>query len=152
MDLFRAHIKTALTLSQNYYQTIVNTFLRFSMDTWRDRKFSKRKFPSNSEKSYHAHIIQIIFPSTVLEFTLLVIDGFMEDSEKWFNSSPHHYPWRGGVQTMIVYSKIVTLVKAAFFRWNSMIQLNYKKQAKQDWYFDKVAKDLVIIPSSVWTR
>ena len=79
----------------------------------------------------------------------MVIDGFMEDSEKWFNSSPHHYPWREGVQTMIVYSKIVTLVKAAFFRWNSMIQLNYKKQAKQDWYFDKVAKDLVIIPSSV---
>ena len=48
------------------------------MDTWRDRKFSKRKFLSKSEKTYHAHIIQIIFPSTILEFTLLIIDGFME--------------------------------------------------------------------------
>ena len=38
----------------------------------------------------------------------------------------------GGVQTMIVYSKMFTLVKAAFFRGNSMIQLNYKKQTKQD--------------------
>ena len=34
---------------------------------------------------------------------------------------------REGVQAMIVYSKIFILVKAAFFRGNSMIQLNYKK-------------------------
>ena len=75
--------------------------------------------------------MQIIFPSAILEFTLLVIDGFMEDSEKWFNSSPRYQPGRG-VQTMTVYSKMFTLVKAAFFKGNSMIQLNYKKLTKQD--------------------
>ena len=47
---------------------------------------------------------------------------------------------REGVQTMIVYSKIFILVKAAFFRGNSMIQLNYKKRTKEDWYFDKTSK------------
>ena len=36
----------------------------------------------------------------------------------------------GGVQTMIVYSKIFIQVKAAFVRGNSMIQLNYKKTNK----------------------
>ena len=53
---------------------------------------------------------------------------------------PPHLPGRGGMQTMIVYSKIFTLVKAAFFRGNSMIQLNYKKRTKQDWCFDKTSK------------
>ena len=47
------------------------------MDTWTDRKFSKRKFQSKGMKSYHAHIKQIILESTVLEFTWLVTDGFM---------------------------------------------------------------------------
>ena len=49
------------------------------MDTWTDRKFSKRKFQSKGMKSYHAHIKQIILESTVLEFTWLVTDGFMEE-------------------------------------------------------------------------
>ena len=47
---------------------------------------------------------------------------------------------REGAQTMIVYSKIFILVQAAFFRGNSMIQLNYKKRTKEDWYFDKTSK------------
>ena len=50
IDLFRAHEKE-FTLSQSYYQTIVNTFFRVSMDTWADRKFSNRKSPCKSEKS-----------------------------------------------------------------------------------------------------
>ena len=54
---------------------------------------------------------------------------------------PHPSSLReGGVQTMIVYSKIFIQVKAAFFRGNSMIQLNYKKRTRQDWYFDKTSK------------
>ena len=48
------------------------------MDTWTDRKFSKRKFQSKGMKSYHAHIKQIILESTA-EFTWLVTDGFMEE-------------------------------------------------------------------------
>ena len=71
------------------YQTVVNTFLRVSMYNWTDRKFSKRKFPSKSVKSYDAHIKQIILPRTILELTWLVIDGFMEENglallyQKW---------------------------------------------------------------------
>ena len=49
------------------------------MDTWTDRKFSKRKFQSKGMKSYHAHIKQIILESAVLDFTWLVTDGFMEE-------------------------------------------------------------------------
>ena len=50
------------------------------MDTSTDRKLSNRKFSSKSEKSWgtHTHIKQIILPSTILEFPLLVSDGFME--------------------------------------------------------------------------
>ena len=50
------------------------------MNTWTDRKLSKRKFQSKSVKSWHVHIKQITLPSTVLEFTWLVIDGFMEEN------------------------------------------------------------------------
>ena len=51
----RVHIKQywhfqRFTLSQSYYQTIVNTFFRVWMDTWTDRKFSKRKFRNENEK------------------------------------------------------------------------------------------------------
>ena len=48
------------------------------MNTWTDRKFSNRKFPS--EKSWHTHMKPIILPSTILEFAWLVIDGFMEEN------------------------------------------------------------------------
>ena len=50
------------------------------MDTWIDKKFLKRKFPSKSVKIYQAHMKQIILRSTVLEFTWLVIDCFMEEN------------------------------------------------------------------------
>ena len=43
-------ILTVFTLSQSYYQIIVNTFLRIRIDT-SDRKLSNRKFPSKSEKN-----------------------------------------------------------------------------------------------------
>ena len=48
------------------------------MDTWTDKKFSSGKFSTKSEKSKHAHMKQIILPSTILDFTWLVIDGFIE--------------------------------------------------------------------------
>ena len=50
------------------------------MDTWTDGKFSKRKFQSKSEKSYHVHMKQIILLLTILEFTWLIIDGFMKEN------------------------------------------------------------------------
>ena len=50
------------------------------MDTWKDRKLSNRKFPSKSEKSYHAHLKQVILPSIIFEFPWLVIDGFMKEN------------------------------------------------------------------------
>ena len=50
------------------------------MDVWTDRKFSDRKLPSKSDKSYPADIKQLILPSTILEFKLLVIDDFMEEN------------------------------------------------------------------------
>ena len=83
IDLSRLRI-SSVCISQSYYQTIVNTFLRVSMGTWTDRKFSNRKFPSKSEKSQHTHMKQIIFSSTILDFTWLVIDGFIE--QKWLGS------------------------------------------------------------------
>ena len=49
------------------------------MDTWTDRKFSKKKFQSKNVKSWHAQMMQIILPSTVLEFLWLIIDGSMEE-------------------------------------------------------------------------
>ena len=42
--------QTVFTRWRSYYQAIVNTFLRVSMNTWRDRIYSKRKFPRKSEK------------------------------------------------------------------------------------------------------
>ena len=45
------------------------------MDVWTDRKL-----PSKSDKSYPADIKQLILPSTILEFKLLVIDDFMEEN------------------------------------------------------------------------
>ena len=44
--LIQSSYPTVFTISQSCYQTMVNTFLRVSMDTWTDRKFSKRKFAS----------------------------------------------------------------------------------------------------------
>ena len=43
IDLFRTH-QTVFTLPQSLYQKIVSTFLKFWMDTWKDKKFSSRKF------------------------------------------------------------------------------------------------------------
>ena len=55
IELFEAHIKQYSHFC-NYYQTIVNTFLRVSIDTWRDRKFSMRKFPRKKwEKLAYIH-------------------------------------------------------------------------------------------------
>ena len=48
--LIQSSYQTVFTLLQNYYQAILNTFLRVSMDTRTDRKFSNRKFPSKSDK------------------------------------------------------------------------------------------------------
>ena len=50
------------------------------MDTWTDKKFSNGKFLAKSEKSKYTHIKQIILSSTILEFTWLVIDSFMEEN------------------------------------------------------------------------
>ena len=50
------------------------------MDTWIDRKFSNRELLSKGEKSYHTHMKQIISPLTILEFTWLVIEGFIEEN------------------------------------------------------------------------
>ena len=68
-SFFRVHItqcwhfqrvKTILTYLElmsnsihtfSYYQTVVNTFLRVSVDTRTDRKSLRRKFPSKSVKS-----------------------------------------------------------------------------------------------------
>ena len=72
-------ISNNFTLFQSYYQTIIN-FLWVSIDTWTDWKFSKRKFPSKSEKRYHTHMKLIVLPSTVCEFMWLVIDGFREEN------------------------------------------------------------------------
>ena len=63
--------QTVFTLSQIYYQAIVNTFSRVWIDTWTDKEFPNGKFSTRSEKSKHAHIKQIILPSTILEFTSL---------------------------------------------------------------------------------
>ena len=41
------------TISQSYYQKLVNFFLRVWLDTWTDRKFSTGKLQSKSEESYH---------------------------------------------------------------------------------------------------
>ena len=75
--------RTVLTLSQSYYQTLVNTFLKVWMDTWTDKEFSNREFSTNSKKSKHTHIKQINLPSNIIEFTSLhdgmVTDGFMEE-------------------------------------------------------------------------
>ena len=65
---FQANVKS-------YYQ-----HSRVWMDTWTERKVLNRKFPSKNEKSWHKHMKQIILPSTVLEFTWLAIDGFMEEN------------------------------------------------------------------------
>ena len=62
--------QTVFTLSQIYYQTIVNTILRVWMDNWTDN-FSNGKFSTRSEKSKHTHIKQITLPSNVLEVTSL---------------------------------------------------------------------------------
>ena len=80
MDSIRAPIKQVFTLSQSYYEIIINIFLGAWKKTWTERKFSNRKFPGKSEKSYHTHMKQIILSSTVLEFKWLVIDGFMEEN------------------------------------------------------------------------
>ena len=61
---------TVFTLSQIYYQTIVNTILRVWMDNWTDN-FSNGKSSTRSEKSKHTHIKQITLPSNVLEVTSL---------------------------------------------------------------------------------
>ena len=61
--------RTVLTLSQSYYQTLVNTFLKVWMDTWTDKEFSNREFSTNSKKSKHTHIKQINLSSNIIEFT-----------------------------------------------------------------------------------
>ena len=49
--LIQNSYQTVFTLSQSYYQTIVNTFLKVWMDTWTDKKFSNGKFSTKSKKS-----------------------------------------------------------------------------------------------------
>ena len=39
-------ISNSFTLSQSYYQTAVNTFLKVSMGTKTERKFSRVKIPN----------------------------------------------------------------------------------------------------------
>ena len=54
-----------------------------------------------------------------------------------------------------MYIQIFILVKAAFFRGNSVIQLNSEntnKQIKKDKRFDEKTKNLVIITRSLWTK
>ena len=43
--------ETVFTLSQSYCHTVINTFLKFSMETWTEIKFSRRKFPIKTVKS-----------------------------------------------------------------------------------------------------
>ena len=67
-------------LSQSYYQTVVNPYMRVWMDTLTDRKFLNRTFPGKSEKSQHTHMKQKSLSATVLEFTWLVIANFMKEN------------------------------------------------------------------------
>ena len=73
--LIQSSYQTVFTLSQSYYQTVVNTFFRVSVDTWTDRKFS-----NSQVKLRKVSMQQIILPSTIIEFTWLVIDAFMKEN------------------------------------------------------------------------
>ena len=65
---------------QSYYQTVLNTFSRYSMDAWAGRKILKRKFQGENVKCWHVQIKQITLPSTILEFPWLVIGDFTEEN------------------------------------------------------------------------
>ena len=66
-------------LLPNY--TIKNLFQSsYHTNNLSHKKFSNRKFSSKSETSLHKHMKQIILSSTILEFTWLVIDGFIEET------------------------------------------------------------------------
>ena len=48
--LIQSSYQTLFTLPQSYYQKIVSALLKIWIDTWTDRKFSNRKFPSKSKR------------------------------------------------------------------------------------------------------
>ena len=62
--------QSVFKLSQSYYQIIVNTFLRFWMNTWRDKKFSTKN-SQNSVLWYPSFCFMFCFVKSKIQFYML---------------------------------------------------------------------------------